>query len=308
MRPPRPSDASGSYLPTRKDNARPPVVRQAGIVNPMTIIFTKPRIFNEEPFFKKRPHPFRDTGWVTTDGYLYEADQLARCILLNRSYMLTGGRDYTSFMSLNLELELLPSEVSDLWVKITKKLRKNNFIGLWVREPSPITNHVNYHILSKSDDAEAVLRKSIPDDVPHHLRPDPFDKRLAWYGARYIVKAKTPKYFNGLLVSRDRWMAKRSFFIEKVGIAKYGTVGDFWEKGKTKVSLWGEIKATEKRISNGMTLPGADEQVDYLNELTQGHLGRARIRRAVGYHAADYHAEGTLFPPSGNLSSTGMVP
>jgi hypothetical protein len=283
-------------------------VRQAGIVNPMSIIFTKPRIFNPEPFFKKRPNPLRDTGWATTDGYWYESDQLARCVLLNRSYMLAHGRDYISMLSLNLERELLPSEVSELWVKITKKLRKNRFVGLWVREPSPVTNHVNYHILSKSDDAESSLRKSIPAGVPHHLHVKPFDGRMAWYGVRYIVKAKTPKYFNGLLVSRDRWMTKRSFFIEKVGIAKYGTVGNFWEDGKSKVSLWEDIKATEKRISDGMTLPGAEELVDYLNELTQGHQGRARIRRAVGYHAADYHAEGTLFPPSGDVVSTGMVP
>jgi len=274
----------------------------------MSIIFTKPRIFNPEPFFKKRPSPFRDTGWVTTDGFWGEADQLARCVLLNRSYMLAGGRDYTSMIALNIELELLPAEVSELWGKITKNLRRHNFVGLWVREPSPVTNHVNYHILSKSDDADACLRKSIPAGVPHHLHVKPFDRRLAWYGVRYVVKAKTPKYFNGLLVSRDRWMAKRSFFIEKAGIAKYGTVGDFWEKGKTKVSLWGEIKATEKRISNGMTLPGAEEQVDYLNELTQGYLGRARICRAVGFHAADYHAAGTLFPPTCTVPSMGMVP
>jgi hypothetical protein len=274
----------------------------------MTIIFTKPRIFNPEPFFKKRPSPLRDTGWATIDGYWYESDQLARCVLLNRAYMLADGRDYTFMISLNFELELLPAEVAELWKKITKNLRKHNLVGLWVREPSPITNHVNYHLLTKSADVEAALRKSIPASVPHHLHVKPFNKRLAWLGARYVVKAKTPKYFNGLLVSRDRWMAKRSFFIEKVGINKYDTIGDFWEEGKSKVSLWEEIKATEKRISDGMTLPGAEELVDYLNELTQGHQGRARIRRAVGYHAADYHAEGTLYPPSGDVLSTGMVP
>jgi hypothetical protein len=274
----------------------------------MTIIFTKPRIFNPEPWYKNRPNPLRDTGWVTIDGYWYEADQLARCILLNRAYMLADGRDYTSIISLNIELELLPKEVSDLWGKITKNLRRHRFIGLWVREPSVVTNHVNYHILSKSDDAEATLRKCIPADVSHHLHAKPFDRRMAWYGVRYIVKARTPKYFNGRLVSRDRWMAKRSFFIEKVGIDKYGTVGDFWEDGKSKISLWEEIKATEKRISDGMTLPGAEELVDYLNELTQGHQGRARIRRAVGFHAADYHAAGTLFPPSCSVPSTGVIP
>src|SRR5258708_6963252 len=103
---------TSGFTPSNQETTKPghQLRGRPGLVTTMIIVFEKPPIFNPEPWYKNRPNPFRDTGWTTIDGYWYESDQLARCILLNRAYMLADGRDYVSFMSLNLELELLPKE------------------------------------------------------------------------------------------------------------------------------------------------------------------------------------------------------
>lgn len=262
----------------------------------MSIVAAPTPIFNPIPVGKRRSGAFRDSGWISVDGYWKEADELSRCMWRNREKMLKAGKDYTHFISLNIEVALPPKDVAALWSKIGAKLRKQKLVGLWIREVSP-TDHVNYHIISKSTgDVEAQLRNAIPAGVPYHLHVQKFDPSRAWYGLRYVTKAKTSKYFNGRLVSSDRWGAKRTFFQPGTNLDKWGTVGKFWE-GTTKAKLWQEIKDDEKRIAEGMTLDGADELVDYLDDLTDGLWGKAKIRRAVGSFAKEYDAEGTLKPP-----------
>ncbi len=214
----------------------------------------------------------------------------------NRERVLAIGRDYTWFITLNIEITLSPADVAALWGKIGRKLRKQGFVGLWVREVSP-TDHVNYHVISSSaGDADAQIRKAIPAGIPYHLQVQRFDPQRAWLGLRYVVKARTQRHFNGRLVSSDRWASKRTFFQPGVKLSKWDTIGPFWE-GTTKAKLWQEIKDREKRIADGMTVDGAEELVEYLDELTDGLWGKARIRRAVGFFAREYEAEGTLHPP-----------
>lgn len=168
----------------------------------MSIVPQLTLIHNSEPEGKRRSGSFRDSGWLTVDGYWKEADELSRCMWRNREKMLKSGRDYTFFISLNIELALPPKDVSELSAKITRKLRTQGFIGLWVREVSP-TDHCNYHIISKSDgDVEAQIRKAIPAGIPYHLHIQKFDRRKAYYGLRYVTKAKTPLYRDGKLIDR----------------------------------------------------------------------------------------------------------
>jgi hypothetical protein len=65
-------------------------------------------------------------------------------------------------------------------------------------------------------------------------------------------------------------------------VRRYGTIGDFWQ-GKNKETLWDEIKAHERQIVNGLTVPLADEYAEFLHALTGGFFTLKRVRRSVGY-------------------------
>ena len=267
----------------------------------MSIVSSPTLIYNPDPEGKKRDGCFRDTGWATRDGYFYESDQLSRCLMLNREYLLQQGEDYTFFVSLNFHLVLDPEAVKALWEEFTRNLRRKGFIGAWFREVSP-TDHINYHLLARShaglskQDMTKLIGDCVPKGIPYHCQPEPFDACRAYYACRYVTKAKTPKYVDGRLKSRDRWLGKRTFFLPDVGLQKYGKIGKFWVKPKD--DLWQEIKDKEKRIELGMAEDGAEELVEYLHDLTEGYFGRDQLRRRVGYHAQEYAQEGTLHPPA----------
>src|SRR5262245_11009164 len=86
------------------------------------------------------PGPFKEKGWTNTlDGYLYEANKLARCIIRNRCH-------YPWEMSINIEAELTIDEHKKLWAKACRVLKKRGMIALWIREPSA-TNRIHYHLI-----------------------------------------------------------------------------------------------------------------------------------------------------------------
>ncbi len=259
-----------------------------------------PCLHNPTPEYKVRNGALRDSGWWTTDGYLYEADQEARCVLENRKLLLEQGKDYRQFAVIRIDVEQTPNDVTKTWNKIRRKLRQRGFDLLWVREINPSNNRIHYNCLTTShQDLAAAFNQALPPGIPRlpgwcDVRP--FKPHLAYLCARYIVKAKTARYGpDGHLVSRDRWQAKRHLFIKDVGFDKCGSFGGFWQK--LKEQLWKDIKNTEKRIAEGMLLNGVDQLVDYLADLTQGYFSKKDLQRRVGYFAKEYEAANTLLPP-----------
>ena len=128
------------------------------------------QIFQDEPL-EWRPSSFKLKGWTdTVTGYLYEANKLSRCLWENRRLM---NHDYTWEVTINIEVELSPTEIKTTWTKICRGLRRKGVVALWVREPSP-SNHCNYHLIVRNridkDDLESAIEHAMPSrtSVPHH--------------------------------------------------------------------------------------------------------------------------------------------
>jgi len=125
--------------------------------------------------------------------------------------------------------------------------------------------------------------KTAAKSVNTNIKVEPYDPGRGRYAVRYMVKAKTPKYKNGEIVSRDRWARKRVLFRQELKLRKYGTIGRFWPQGMNKESIWKEIVAHERKINDGLQQPGAEEYAREMYELTQGFFSLNRVRRSVGY-------------------------
>jgi hypothetical protein len=98
-----------------------------------------------------------------------------------------------------------------------------------------------------------------------------------------MTKAKTAKYKDGEIVSRDRWARKRVLLRQELKMRKYGTVGPFWPIGLNKEMIWKEIVTHERKISDGLQQPGAEEYALELHELIGGYYPLNRVRRSVGF-------------------------
>lgn len=250
-------------------------------------------LLEDDPAFKKRIG-FKDHGWSTVEGYWYESDKVARCLMANRRF-----GDYAYFVSLNIELVLSKKQVAAVWGKITRNFRRRGLVGFWVREGST-NGHVNYHVIVKNEcDVNAIIRASVEPVLkpwktgnrhPFHFQAEPWEDRNSYLTCRYVVKAKTAKYMDGVLVSKDRWASKRTFFKTGLRIVKCREIGKFW--GKSKAQLWNEIKDKERRISDGLKIPGAEAHAAELYDLTQGFFSWNHVRRAVGYFSEECEAEG----------------
>ena len=99
---------------------------------------------------------------------------------------------------------------------------------------------------------------------------EPYDPGRGRYAVRYLVNAKTAKYKNGEIVSRDRWARKRVLLRQELKMRKYVTIDRFWPVCKNKESIWKEIVAHERKINDGLQQPGAEEYAREMYELTQG--------------------------------------
>ena len=116
-----------------------------------------------------------------------------------------------------------------------------------------------------------------------NIKVEPYNPGEGRFTVRYMTKAKTAKYKNGEIVSRDRWARKRVLLRQELKMRKYGTIGPFWPTGMNKEDIWNEIKAQEKKISDGLQQPGAEEYAAELHELIGGYFPLNRVRRSVGY-------------------------
>jgi hypothetical protein len=240
------------------------------------------------PKKRVRPAGYTEDGWYTLDGYIYEADKLARCVAWARRYYFKD--EFTVFASINFNEDLTAHQMKGLWSKVCRYLKNNKVVALYVCEVSRHTNRFNYHLLLRSPTPNLkALLKFATKGVKTNIKPEPYDPREGRFAVRYMTKAKTAKYDNGFLVSKDRWARKRVLLRQELKIRKYGTIGDFWPQGINKNALWDEIKAHERKITEGLQQPGAEEYARELYELVQGYFSLNRIRRSVGFFGVPDH-------------------
>ena len=240
------------------------------------------QIFQDEPLDFK-PSSFKLKGWTdTVVGFIHEASKLSQCIVKNSRLM---KRNYTWAVSINIEQELSPHDIKEVWKKVCRKLKAKGIAALWVREPSK-QNRCNYHLLVKSQITnfalETAIEESMPSrsDLPWHKQVKPVKSQ--WYWPRYICKAKTKGYINGRRVG-DKYGNKRLLFKPHLGLRKCGTIGDFWEKSKKQI--WQDIIDKEKRIAEGLEKPNIRKLVNHVYEWLGGYVPIKRIERSYGYWA-----------------------
>ena len=245
----------------------------------------QPKIYQTDPVYSKLSQ-FKPKGWTdSTLGYINEAKQWAMCILKNRQMM---KRPYTWAVHINLNEELPPKDIGPMWDKAKRKLKERGIVCLWLREPNSL-NKVHYHIIVKNHISEKELKKAIDEAMPSRKlvkwrkRVEPIinEWRLAHYVVKAKVKGRTKK---GKLVN-DLYRHKRLLFKPNLPFRKVGTIGDFWEQGKSKTKIWDDIKATEKRIAEGLEDPDVERLAEYVHDWIGGYYPLAQVRRSFGYWA-----------------------
>jgi hypothetical protein len=243
------------------------------------------KIYQENPAYSK-PSQHKPKGWTDSVlGYINEAKQWAMCVLRNRRLM---GRPYTWAVHINLNEEIPPAQVADLWEKTKRKLNDCGIVCLWVREPNRL-NKVHYHIIVKNAISKADLKKAIEESMPSRKvvkwrkRVEPITKE--WRLCYYVFKAKASgRNKHGVMVN-DLYRHKRLLFLPNLPFKKVGTIGDFWERGKSKKKLWDEIKAIEKRIAEGLEKPNVKRLAEYVHDLIGGYFPLKEIERSFGLDA-----------------------
>jgi len=239
-------------------------------------------LFQIRPKKRVRPLGYTEDGWLTLDGYLYESDKLARCVQWARCRYFTS--QFTFFASINIMQDLTAAEMKALWSKVCRYLKGKNVVALYVCEVSRRSNRFNYHMLLRSHTPNmSELVKFAAGKVKTNIKVETYDPGEGRFTVRYMTKAKTPKYKNGEIVSHDRWARKRVLLIRELKMRKYGFIGQFWPVGMNKDAVWKEIVAHEKKISDGLQQPGAEQYALELHELIGGYFTLNRVRRSVGF-------------------------
>lgn len=241
-------------------------------------------IFQRKPIFSK-PSTFKAKSWTdTVEGYLYEAKKLTTCILNNRKLM---GRPYSWFVTIYVWRVLSPKEVADVWTKACRSMRLQGIAAIWVREPTR-NNKVHYHLLISNPIDKTTLAKAIEGAMPcrkqlgWHKRIQPITNE--WRLAHYFTKAK----INGMKNSKsvpDKFAPKRLLFKGGLSIKKYGTIGKFWVRSKSK--LWEQVKDTESRIALGLQDWRVRRLARHAFDLVGGYVPLKNIERNFGLNAHD---------------------
>jgi hypothetical protein len=239
-------------------------------------------LYQVRPKKRLRPLHYTEDGWHTLDGFLYEADKLSRCVQWARRRSFTS--EFTFFCSINFTDYMTAAEMKALWSKVCRYLKGKGVVALYTCEVSRRSNHFNFHMLLRSQTANLTeLLKFATSNVKTNIKVEPYDPGRGRLAVRYMTKAKTPKYKNGEIVSRDRWARKRVLLRQELKVRKYGTIGRFWPLGMNKESIWKAIVAHERKISDGLQQPGAEEYALELHELIGGYFPLNRVRRSVGF-------------------------
>jgi hypothetical protein len=194
--------------------------------------------------------------------------------------------EFTYFVSVNITEDITPDELKSLWPKVTRYLTDKGVVALWVCEVSKRSNRFNFHLLLRSNtpDIKAILKAKFKKlGIQTNIKPERYDPGRRRFSVRYMTKAKTPKYRDGELITADRWKAKRVLMNPEDKIRKYGYIGEFFPKGMNKERIWDEIKKHERKITEGLQQPGAEEYAEFIHDLIGGYYSLKRVRRSVGY-------------------------
>ena len=207
------------------------------------------------------------------------------CLLRNRRLM---NRPYTWAVHINLNEEIPPEQVASLWEQTKRKLNDRGIVCLWVREPNRL-NKVHYHLIIKNAISKSALKKAIEESMPSR-KVVQWRKRVEaikkeWRLCHYVVKAKVRGYNKKGIMVADLYGRKRLLFLAKMPVRKIGTIGDFWEGGKSKTKMWDEIKAIEKQIGEGMEKPHIKQLAEYVHDMIGGYVPLKIIERNFGYSA-----------------------
>ncbi len=244
------------------------------------------KIFQQKPIHSK-PSQFRPKGWTDTVlGYINEAKQLTLCILSDRDLM---GRPYAWAVHINISMDLTPDQHADLWATTCLRLRRKGVVALWVREPNK-ANRVHYHLIIKSDIGKRELERVVEEAMPPRKEVK-WRKRVEriknqWYYPHYITKAKVARTINGKRIE-DFYAKKRLLFKTNLDFKKCGTIGDFWKPGKTKKTLWQEIKDREKRIGEGLKDWRIRRLAKHVYEMFGGDVPLKELERSFGYWSGE---------------------
>lgn len=242
-------------------------------------------IFQRKPTYS-RPSRFKAKSWTeTVEGYLYEAKKLTRCILDNRKLM---NQPYSWFVTIYVWRVLTPKQITELWAKACRSLRLQGIAAIWVREPTR-NNKCHYHLIVSNPIEKATLAKAIEAAMPSrkelgwHKKLQPIKhKRDEWRLAHYITKAKIGGTRNGRPVA-DKHAPKRLLFKGGLNIKKYGVIGEFWRRSKSK--LWEEVKDTEIRIAHGLQDWRIRRLARHAYDFVGGYMALEKIERSFGLQA-----------------------
>ena len=222
-------------------------------------------------------------GWTdSVVGYVAEARRWVSCVTRNRRRM---GRPYPWVVHLNLNRELPAAEVKAMWPKVCRRLRDRGVVCLWVREANRL-NKVHYHIIVKAPLCRQAVAQAIEESMPPRTEVR-WQKRIEairdeWRLVNYVFKARIGGRRAGKYVP-DLNARKRLLFHSSLGFRKVGVVGDFWEDGASKQSLWQEVQDEERRIAEGLRRPNVEEAARHVHQLIGGHIPLDRIRRSFGF-------------------------
>lgn len=264
------------------------VACETTMVKPMYSSKDDGKIYQQIPPFSKATS-FKLKSWTdTVEGYINEAKQLTLCILRNRHAM---KRSYTWAVHINVNVVQTPKQITDLWTKACRNLRRKGIVALWIREPNK-ANKVHYHLVVKNNIGKKELEQAIEEAMPSRAtvrwrkRVEPIKNE--WYYCHYITKAKVSGYINGLRIA-DLYMRKRRLFKANQELKKYGVIGDFWERSKKR--LWQEIKDKEKRIGEGLENPNVKRLAKHVHDMFGGDVPLKDIERSFGYWSEEAYVQ-----------------
>lgn len=221
-------------------------------------------IFNPNPPEGKP----RQGGWKTVCGYVYEAKKLSHCLIANERLQ---GRRYSWHVTINIHHVIDDDEHKRVWQQATRVFRQN-FAAFYIREPDR-NNHVNYHLIIKSEISKGRLEKWIETAFPQITITSSIAPIYSTIGlCRYITKHGS-KYDN-----------KRLLFSEACTLNKHGSIGTFWKQPPKQI--WEAKVKTERRLSATLNEGYHDIQraAKYLHHLVGGYVKFRHIRRNLTAH------------------------
>lgn len=252
------------------------------------------KLYQENPAYSK-PSLHKPKGWTDTVlGYQNEANQWALCLLRNRKAM---RRPYTWAVHLNLNEHVPVEAISPMWAKVKRKLNDRGIVAFWTIEVNRL-NKLHFHLIVKNEISEADLKKAIDESMPPRSemkwrkRVEPIKNE--WRLCHYVVKAKVRGRNKQGIELNDLYGKKRLLFHPKMPFKKCGTIGDFWESGKSKKKVWDEIKAIEKKIGEGLEDHRVQRIIKHVRELVGDDVPTRRIERSFGYFANEKNIKAWL--------------